>query len=577
MSAAAFERTQVGVTRDVPAEMRDGTLLRADIYRPRGGADCPALVCRTPYGKRGEAFGADYEGPARGLAARGYVVIVQDVRGRYASAGEYRWLYGSGSAIDQAADGYDTTEWAAQLPGCDGRVGTFGNSYDGYTAMRTAGSAPPSLGAAFASGIAARMQDESRGIFEPLYLPWVCAMAADLRARTGDESGPATREAADRQWALEREKWLWALPFDDLPEHVFGVATAWLKEFLRKQEEDPWALPDTHAEVAVPVCHVTGWWDFVNRGSVANFQSLRERGDPGLRDRHRLLIGPWSHEPGAMAAGTGAVRYGPVERAAYHDLIADWYDFALKDQDPGLLGEAPVKVFVLGENRWRHFDAWPPDGERLELLLDSGGRANGVRGDGRLSSVEPSARVASSFRYDPRDPVMSMSDWSSRAVDQSPLDQRRDVLVYTSDPLEHDLLLIGDVTCVLWASTDGIETDFTAKLVEVRPDGLAVALATGILRTRFLRGYDDVVRLEPGEPYELTIELSPVGVLLRRGTRIRLDVSSSDFPNFDRNHNTGSDFWTDKEVRTAQQTIFNDAAHPSRLVVCVQPLGREIT
>ena len=130
---------------------------------------------------------------------------------------------------------------------------------------------------------------------------------------------------------------------------------------------------------------------------------------------------------------------------------------------------------------------------------------------------------------------------------------------------------------MLWASTDGVETDFTAKLVEVRPDGLAVALASGILRTRFLRGYDDVVRLEPGEPYELTIELSPVGVLLRRGSRIRLDVSSSDFPNFDRNHNTGSDFWSDTELRTAQQTIFNDAAHPSRLVVCVQPLGREIT
>jgi uncharacterized protein len=575
VSAAAID-SHVGVIRDVAAEMRDGTILRADIYRPRGRGECPALVCRTPYGKRGEAFGADYEGVARGLAARGYVVVVQDVRGRYASGGEYRWLYGPGSADDHAADGYDTTGWAAALPGCDGRVGTFGNSYDGYTAMRTAGAAPPALAAALASGIAARMQDESRGIFEPIYLAWLSGMAADLRARTGDDSGPVTREAAERQWELEREKWLWALPFDGIPDHVFGVATAWLKEFLREQEDDPWALPDTHADVAVPVCHITGWWDFVNRGSVANFQSLRQLADPALRDRHRLVIGPWSHEPGAMAAAVGAVRYGPVERAAYHDLIADWYDFALRDEDPGGLGEAPVKAFVLNENSWHGFAAWPPpDGERLELLLDSGGAANGVDGDGRLSSRAPAAGVASSFRYDPRDPVMSMSDWSTRAVDQSPLDHRRDMLVYTSEPLAGDLRLLGDVTCVLWASTDGVETDFTARLVEVRPDGLAVALASGILRTRFIRGYDQVVRLEPGAPYELTIQLGPVGALLRRGSRIRLVVSSSDFPNFDRNHNTGRDFWSDTETRAAQQTIFNDAARPSRLVVGVQPLGRE--
>jgi uncharacterized protein len=171
--------------------------------------------------------------------------------------------------------------------------------------------------------------------------------------------------------------------------------------------------------------------------------------------------------------------------------------------------------------------------------------------------------------------VPSLSDWSTRAVDQSVLDGRRDILVYASEPLEHDLLVVGDVTCILWAATDGVETDFTAKVVEVRPDGLAIALSAGILRTRFLDGYDQVVRLEPETPYELTIELGPVGVRLLRGSRIRLDISSSDFPNFDRNHNTGRDYWADAELRPAQQTVYGDVAHPSRLVVNVLELEEE--
>ena len=564
---AVAETRQVGVTEDVGAEMPDGAILRADVYQPLDGGPWPALVCRTPYGKRGQAFGPgylDYVATARGLAARGYVVVVQDVRGRYASDGEWVWLYRPESAEIESRDGHATTEWAARLPGCDGRVGTWGNSYDGYTALCTAGAAPPSLAAAMASGIAARMQDESRGIFEPLYLPWFSAMAADIRARTGDDSGPTTREAAERAWAAEREKWLWALPYDAIPAHVFGVSTKWLRDFLRDQVTDPWALPDTHPDVSVAVCHVTGWWDFVARGTVANFTGLRRDGDPELRDRHRLVIGPWSHQPGATAPGAGAVAYGPAERAEYHDVIADWYDEALGGGDG--VG-SPVRVFVLNENRWRSFGEWPPAEARpLELFLDGG----------RLARRVPDAGAPGRFEYDPRDPHMSISDWSTRAVDRSVLDHRRDRLVYRSDPLEADLLLVGDATCVLWAATDGIETDFTATLVEERPDGLAIGLAAGILRTRYLEGYDRVVRLEPGAPHELTIELSPVGIRLAAGSRIRLDVSSSDFPNFDRNHNTGRDYWSDTELRPARQTVFNDADRPSRLVLHALPQSKEL-
>lgn len=561
------EAVRADVAHDVEAEMRDGTILRADVYRPVGGGRRPVLVCRTPYGKRGEAFGPgyeDYERTALGLAGRGYVVVVQDVRGRYASDGEYCWLYEREAGEIHARDGYDTTEWAAGLSGADGRIGTFGNSYDGYTALRTVGAAPPSLAAGLASGVAARMQDESRGIFEPIYLDWVNAMAVDLRARSGNTDGPLTRESAEAEWALAREKWLWNLPFDSLPDDLFGVATGWLKRFLSEQEVDPWALPDTHADVDVPVCHITGWWDFVARGTIANFDGLLSRGNPDVSQRHRLVIGPWSHEPGGMASGQGAVSYGFDERMPYHDLIADWYDFALEDEDAVGFGEAPVRAFVLNENRWYGFQSWPPaEARSLEFYLQGG--------DGRLAAREPGRGAPRTYVYDPHDPVPSTSDWSTRAVDQTVLPRRRDVLTYVSDELESDLRLIGSVDCVLWVASDAVETDFTAKVVEVRPDGLAIALSTGILRTRYLDGYDRVVRLEPGRTYELTIPMSPVGVLLRRGSRIRLDLSSSDFPNFDRNHNTGRDYWSDPELRIARQTVFSDPERPSRLVLPVFP------
>ena len=564
----ALHSREVVVDTDVAAEMRDGTILRADVYRPVGGDACPALVCRTPYGKRGEAFGADYRGVAHGLARRGYVAIVQDVRGRYTSGGAYRWLYGPEAAGVHADDGFDTTEWAAALTGCDGRVGTFGNSYDGYTALRTAGAAPPSLAAALASGVAASLQDESRGIFEPIYLSWLNGMAADMRARADDDRGPTDRASAEREWELAREKWLWALPYGDIPARAFEPAAHWLATFLREQEIDRWRLPDTHAAVRVPICHVTGWWDFVVRGTIANFRGVTGAADSALAGRHRLVIGPWSHEPGALAPGTGAVSYGPDERAAYHDVIADWYDFALLGDDPGGLAEASVKAFVLNDNQWRSFEAWPPPGaEPRELHLD---------GD-RLAADPSASRAPRSFDYDPRDPLMSMSDWSTRAVDQAPLDHRHDVLRYMSSPLGEDLLLAGDVTCVLWAASDGWETDFTAKLVEVRADGPAISLCHGILRTRFMHGYDTVARLEPGRPYEFAIELGPIAVRVQAGSRLRLDISSSDFPNFDRNHNTGRDFWSDPTLRTARQTVFNDREHPSRVIVPVLEPRREQT
>ena len=553
----------VRVSENVGAPMRDGTVLRGDVYRPRGSGPWPVLVCRTPYGKRGETFGSAYAATASGLARRGYIVVVQDVRGRYASGGVYRWLYGPEAAATHAQDGHDTIEWAATLPGASGAVGTWGNSYDGYTSLRAAGAAPPSLSAAFASGVAERLHDETFGIFKPIYLEWTHAMAADLRARAGKPPAPGAAASFPSDM-------IWTLPYDAIGDDAFADLTAPFKAFLRDQETDRWALHETQPSIRVPVCHLTGWWDYVCRGTVAHYAGLRQRGAAGLRDQHRLVIGPWSHRTGRSAAGTGAVDYGPAEHVYYHDEIADWYDYALKGKDPGSLGSGMVKIFVLNENRWRFSDSWPPPWARdTRFFLHSKGAANSVRGDGRLSMTEPAAAKPSRFGYDPRDPMMSLSTWSSRAIDQSVHDRRQDVLVYVSEPLERGLLVIGDASCTLWVSSDAPETDFTAKLVEVRPDGRSIELAVGILRTRFLGGYESVVRLEPGTPQELTIGLGPVGVRLEPGSRIRVDISSSDFPNFDRNHNTGADCWSDIELRTAHQAVYSDAQRPAYLTLPV--------
>ena len=233
-----------------------------------------------------------------------------------------------------------------------------------------------------------------------------------------------------------------------------------------------------------------------------------------------------------------------------------------------------MKLFIMGENRWRYEDEWPPARTQYtEFFLHSDGSANTVRGDGVLSISEPADESPDAYDYDPRDPVMSLMGIDAQAAprDQSPLDGRADILVYQTPPLQEDIEVTGPVVLKLWAASSAPDTDFAAKLIDVHPNGLAVNLTYGIMRARYRDGYDNPNLIEPGKPYEYTIRLNPTGILFRRGHQIRLDVSSSDFPNFDRNHNTGADFWSDTELRIAHQTVFHSAEYPSRLILPVIP------
>ena len=265
--------------------------------------------------------------------------------------------------------------------------------------------------------------------------------------------------------------------------------------------------------------------------------------------------------------------FGPEAEMLYEELLLEWCDLTLKKLQPA--PKPPVRVFIMGENRWHYEQEWPPKrAVYTEYFLHSAGTANTVSGDGVLSVVTPEDEVADSYAYDPRDPVMSLmsKDVQMEPRWQAPNDHRQDVLVYQTPPLEKDIQVTGPVRLILWAGCDAPDTDFTAKLIDVDPEGRAVNVTYGILRCRFRNGFDTPApALQPGESYELNIALNPTGILFREGHRIRLDVSSSDFPNFDRNHNTGRDFWSDVELLPAQQTVFHDKTRPSRLILPVIP------
>ena len=435
---------------------------------------------------------------------------------------------------------------------------------------------PPALKAIFAGGISMGLLDLNFGVFETgRRLQWTHKMAVDARRRTGDTSGPTVADNADEGWRTDlRGKWIWYVPLDDIPDYVFSTLTPQLKVYLREQNKEHWALDQVHPKVTVPTCSITGWWDRLI-GTIDNFAGVVENGPTGLRDEHRLIIGPWGHNVGDMGPQQGPLNFGSRLTDTYPDVIARWYDYRFKGIDKGIGSEPPIRMYVVGENKWRFEHEWPLERTQYtEFFLHSGGSANTVSGDGSLSTTEPGSERPDEYVFDPRDPVMSLMDRDSQAAprDQSANDHRPDVLVYQTPPLEQDLEIVGPVVLKLWAASDAPDTDFTAKLIDVHPNRMAVNLTYSIVRARYRDGYDQATLIEPGQPYEYTIRLNPVGIRFTSGHRIRLDVSSSDFPNFDRNHNTGADFWSDTEFRTARQIILHDREHPSCLILPVIPL-----
>jgi uncharacterized protein len=565
---AQSEHYEVTVEHGVAAKMRDGVVLRADIYRPKTDGKFPVLLERTPYDKRG---GVDFGYRA---AALGYVVIIQDVRGRYTSEGEwYPFKH-------ESDDGYDTVEWAAALPYSTGKVGMFGGSYVGATQMLTAIAAPPHLAGIYPVVTASNYHENwtyQGGAFEQWFNEsWTSGLAQDTLNRR------VAKETNARRWILDLP--LTHYPLLDVggdasPHEVAPYFLDWLNHPDYDDYWKQWSIEEHFSKIQVPAYHVGAWYDIFLGGTLRNYLGIKAHGaTEAARDGQRLLVMIGGHSGGGRKIGE--VDFGPQANLDLDGLMLRWYDHILKGMDNGIEKEKPVKIFVLGENVWREENQWPPAGaEEARYYLHSGGKANGLEGDGTLSTAIPQFETADRFVYDPENPAPTTGgplccDSQHLAPgprDQRPVEARSDVLVFSTPAFKSDFEVTGTVSVELYASSSAVDTDFTGKLVDVWPNGFAQNLTEGILRARFRNSREKPEFLNPGEVYKLSLDLWSTSNVFKAGHRLRLEISSSNFPRFDRNLNTGEDAGHSTHFVKATNAIFHDHEHPSVLVLSVVP------
>ncbi len=585
--------TEVRIEKDVPARMRDGVTLRADVYRPAGSGPFPVLLTRTPYGKAGLPLTVESN---RALAARGYIVVAQDVRGRFASEGEYRVNQ------DDIDDGYDAVAWAAGLEGSTGDVGMFGVSYMGITQLLAAAGRPPQLKAIFP------IQCTASQYPRPYYggafhlgdrLGWFLMQAVDMADKLGNEApqvrrfGALVRErmtalmSGDQQTAARLrdeltamiEPWLRHLPLRELPV-LQGLAPGYFNQLDHPTYDEFWHSMEVtrwFPELDLPCFTVGGWYDLMLQGNIAIFSGLRARSrTPESRAAQRLLIGPWTH--GQFVPQAGELNFGPQAAIDLLDLQTRWFDHWLKGRNSGLLDEPPVRLFVMGANRWRDEQEWPLARTRYTpYYLHSAGHANTLNGDGSLSPEPPGDEPGDSYTYDPNDPVPSVGGKTlglgamPGPFDQRAIEARPDVLCYTTAPLPADLEVTGPITVTLFAASSATDTDWTVKLLDVHPDGYAQNLQEGIVRASYRVPGAAPSPIRPGEVYEYAIDLWATSNVFLAGHRLRVEVTSSNFPHWDRNTNTGMPTATADHTVTARQTVFHDAARPSHILLPIIP------
>ncbi len=583
---------QISVDFDVPAQMRDGVVLRANIYRPVGAGPWPVLLTRLPYGKDLPPGNALMD-PAQ-VARKGYVMIVQDTRGRFTSEGAWNPMR------DEILDGEDTVAWAAQLPYSNGSVGLYGISYFGFTQWAAAIQRPPALKAMIPvmtwndplNGVLFR-----GGAFElGTSASWHMMMGIDVLLRRY-RSGPDPRNLGRALYMLTKEtdalspQGYWSLPLKEFgPLKRNDVAPAFFEVVASSMDREllaPYTILGKHEQVTAPTFNIGGWYDIFLQDTIENFRIMREQGSTPEARQSKLLIGPWAH--GVLTNPIGELDFGFASSAALIDLRIDlvslqlrWFDTFLKGIDTGMLNEAPIKLFVMGANVWRDEHEWPlARAVETRYYLHSQGHANTLHGDGELNTSQPAAEPSDSYAYDPANPVIAHGgallltpDFRPGPFDQRPVEVREDVLVYSTPVLEQNVEVTGPIMVHLWAISSAPDTDFVARLVDVHPDGYAQNLTDGIIRARyrnFAQGGSEAL-IEPGQAYEYDIDLWATSNLFQQGHRIRLDVTSSNFPRWDRNPNTGHPFAEDSELVVAQQTILHDAAHPSYVVLPLVPV-----
>ena len=562
----ATEKGALGlvVERDVEVPMRDGVVLRANVFRPDAGGRYPGLLLRTPYGKPEDGF--------ERYVRAGYAVVTQDSRGRYASDGDY--VPFTVADTGDAEDGYDSVEWLAGQSFCDGRVGTMGSSYDAWMQWQLARLRPPHLKAMCARTIPLELTEvDYPGGFRPgrRIKWWMTTMAPDLRRREALPP-PHTPGEARAIWdEVEQGRWLGLMPWMDVVRYLPTRLARYVEDWLDEPARRPWGFDRVHEEVEVPNLDFSGWYDHCN-GTMAHLGLMQKNGRTALaREQSKLVVGPWNH-PGLGQRRIGEIDFGPEAQLDLPDLIIRFFDRWLKGVENGVDQEPAVRYFTMGEGRWKSAATWPPTGLAEAVYhLHSGGCAQGAAGDGLLDRSDPTVEPQDAYAYDPRDPVPTL--WTRELftvpADRRKVENRRDILHYRTEPLVEPIEVVGYPEVVLFAASSAVDTDFFARLVDEDPAGPAPEICYGMVRARHRNGLEREDLLEPGTVVEYHIRLGATACRFQVGHRIRLEITSSDFPNHDRNHNAGRDDLRDVELVVAEQQVFHDRERPSRLILGV--------
>jgi len=560
-AAPAPKSYEVIVESNVEMKTRDGVTLRADIYRPKADGKFPVLLNRTPYDKY------IYIGDAMASAARGYVFIVQDSRGRFTSDGEwYPFKY-------EAQDTYDTVEWAAGLPYSNGKVGMVGISYVGVPELLGATAAPPHLVAIF-PGITASDYHEN----------WVYQGGALSQGFSQGWSSFFVAEEMRRREAKAIPPDFWSTPHSPADYPVLDPVPAkklaayyfdWIAHPTFDDYWKQWSIERHYDRIKVPALHVGAWYDYFMPGALRNYAGIKTRGgSEAARRGQRLLMLPGGHA--GFGQKIGDVDFGKGSVFTYEDLRdygLRWFDWVLKGIDNGMEKEKPVRLFIMGRNVWRDEDDWPlARAVSTRYYLHSSGAANSLTGDGVLDrAAAAGSEPPDTYVYDPSKPTPTWGGVMGGPRDQRAVEGRPDILVYTTAAFAKDTEVTGMITLELCVSSSAVDTDFTGKLIDVWPDGFAQDLTEGILRARYRNSMERPELMNPGQVYRLTIELGATADVFLAGHRLRLAIASASYPRFDRNPNTGAEPETATTFRQATNVIYHDRDHPSALVVPIIP------
>lgn len=573
------------VYRNVMVPMRDGVRLATDVYLPSHDGATPApgtfpvLISRTIYNKSGGGGASDF-------LQHGYAVALQDVRGAYASEGRpARPMLDEGWG--EHSDGYDTAAWLRKQPWSNGQVGAYGASYMGGTTMGIVLTKTPGLVAAVAQ-VTATDQFSNNWVFVDgaldllTALPWsISTRAADTASHAGADTARLIRsdlqqfygDTAERTGA-PMQKMLRTLPLRDVPgvRHM-PFWNEWLDNWER-----PWFFRandtrDHMQNAQVPVVHWGGWYDLFLRNTYDLYEGISQRAaSADARANQRLVIGPWTHGPCAECV---AMPNSGIDSQGY---AVAWMNRWFKNVANPVL-EHPVLLYVMGENRWRAEEAWPLPGTRItRYYLHSGGRANGADGDGALSVEMPGSEPADRYTYDPNDPVPTRGGHSVTGgrAERSDLERRADTLIFSTPVLTEDVEVTGEIRATLYAASSARDTDWWVKLVDVEPDGRVYNLHEGVVRARYRFSRTEPQPLTPGAIEAYRLDLSATSNVFKKGHRIRVEVTSSDFPRTDRHPNVYQDLTrvTEKDFVVARQTVYHDAQHPSSIDLPIIPAAR---